>query len=158
MRYFFLWCYDFTLNFTYNVTFGENLIGWREREMTLFPQHKVNKRKSELPAVVLPNSCNKTQNGRFTKQLTFHIQKPHQFYDQTSLIVPLLSDGFTIWVQFIYSCKVVSTRKKKRQHKRQLGQLNEILNDFIIENSANADATGNQGIQRTLRSCRLLAE
>ena len=39
---------------------------------------------------------------------------------------------------------MVSTRKKKSQHKEQLSQLNEILNDFVIGNSTNAGAIRNE--------------
>ena len=37
--------------------------------------------------------------------------------------------------------KVVSTRKKKHQHKGQLSQLNEALNDFVTDTKTNASAT-----------------
>ena len=42
---------------------------------------------------------------------------------------------------------MVSTWKKKHQHKRQLSQLKEILNDFIIGNNNNASAIGNETLE-----------
>ena len=43
---------------------------------------------------------------------------------------------------------MVSTRKKKYQHKRQLDQLNETLNDFVIDNNTNACAIANETLER----------
>ena len=36
--------------------------------------------------------------------------------------------------QFHYLLKMVSTRKKKSQNRKQLSQLDETLNDFVIGN------------------------
>ena len=37
---------------------------------------------------------------------------------------------------------MVSTRKKKHQHKTQLSHLNETLTDFVIGNNANGNSLG----------------
>ena len=42
---------------------------------------------------------------------------------------------------------MVSTRKKKHQHKKQLSQLKKTLNDFIIGNNINADAIGYETLE-----------
>ena len=39
---------------------------------------------------------------------------------------------------------MVSTRKKKHQHKRQLSQLSETLNDFVIRNHTNSNVIGDE--------------
>ena len=50
-------------------------------------------------------------------------------------------------MQLNYLHKTVSTRKKKSQHKRQISQLNETLNDFVIGNNTSAGAIGNETLQ-----------
>ena len=52
--------------------------------------------------------------------------------------------GFLHLVLLYLFTKMVSPRKKKNQQKRQLSQLNETLNDFVIVNDANVSAMGNE--------------
>ena len=40
-----------------------------------------------------------------------------------------------------------STRKKKNQQRRQLSQLNETLNDFIIANGSNVNVMENETLE-----------
>ena len=46
-----------------------------------------------------------------------------------------------------------STRKKNHQHKRQLSQLNETLNDFVIGNNTNSSAIGDETLEPQKNSC-----
>ena len=43
---------------------------------------------------------------------------------------------------------MVSTRKKKNQQKRQLSQLAETLNDFVIGNSVNVNVWENEILEQ----------
>ena len=42
---------------------------------------------------------------------------------------------------------MVSTRKKKHQHKSQLSQLNETLKDFVIGKNTKASEIGNETLE-----------
>ena len=44
--------------------------------------------------------------------------------------------------------KILSTRKKKSQQKKQLSQLHDTLKDFINENSTNVSAKENETLQQ----------
>ena len=50
-----------------------------------------------------------------------------------------------------FARKKVSTHEKKHQHKRKVSQLNEISDDFIIANIANAEAKGNETLDPQTR-------
>ena len=43
---------------------------------------------------------------------------------------------------------MVSTRKKKKQQKRQLSQLDETLNDSVIGNSVNVNISGSENLEQ----------
>ena len=43
---------------------------------------------------------------------------------------------------------MVSTRKKKNQQKRQLSQLDETLNDFVIGNNVNVNVLENEHLEQ----------
>ena len=48
--------------------------------------------------------------------------------------------GWCLWLWLIEKiAKLVYTRKKKNQQKRQLNSLEETLNDFVINNSVNVN-------------------
>ena len=44
--------------------------------------------------------------------------------------------------------KIVSTRKKKNQQKRQLRQLDEALNGFVIGNSVNVNVSASEYLEQ----------
>ena len=62
-------------------------------------------------------------------------------------IALLYSVNLNFCVQFDYLCKRVSTRKKKHEHKKQLSQLNETLNNYIIGKITNASAIVNETLE-----------
>ena len=43
---------------------------------------------------------------------------------------------------------MVSTRKKKNQQKRQVSQLEETLNDFVIGNSVNVNVSESETLEK----------
>ena len=48
---------------------------------------------------------------------------------------------------------MVSTRKKKKQQKKQLSQLTETLNDFIIGMNTNMGVTENENLKQQASGC-----
>ena len=48
---------------------------------------------------------------------------------------------------------MVSTRKKKHQHEKQLSQLDKTLNNFVIRNSTKASAIGDETLEPQNNSC-----
>ena len=42
---------------------------------------------------------------------------------------------------------MVSTRKKKHQHKRQLSEIEELLHDFVIDNNTKVITIGNETLE-----------
>ena len=74
------------------------------------------------------------------------------------LIASLHFVDLYFWIHFNFLRKMVSTRKKKHQHKSQLNELNETLNEFVIGNETNASTIGKGILELHINSGPIILE
>ena len=87
----------------------------------------------------------KTQSERLMKQFSFKFKVWFDWLITLIVLLPFLESSF--WVHFNCSHKMVCTRKRKNQQKRQHSQLKETMDDSDIDNNTNTSAMKNETLE-----------